>query len=323
MQAGKASVSMVPRASYLIVTRAGKNSLHTRWMEPTGVRMDYDILVGVYEEDAPRANHEQVFYAAVPGRKVDGIGRMLRDYDDLIGRYDCVAFLDDDISADPETLSRCFRIGSGLGLKIWQPALTPDSHYTYAGLVENRRYKLRYVNFIEMMCPFFAGEKLREIAFLYRSGYESGIDLVWCNVGAEDKKSSFAVLDCCPVRHTRPVGQAKEKNGFTGGRRYESDIDRALDEFGIPWLGCVPYAGLTSKGALITSRAAMFVDSVPLLASVPKNAGRRLRLRAVLVHWKHLLTGTAGNYVIDCAERAGAWPAARCAPRAAPAEAER
>jgi len=261
--------------------------------------MNFDLLVGAYEESAPRVDHPQVFHAFVPGRKVEGIGRILLDYGDFVMRYDRVAFIDDDISADAATLSECFRIGHELGLKIWQPALTADSHYTYAALVQNTRYKLRYVNFIEMMCPFFAREKLREIAFLYRSGYESGIDLVWCNIGAENKRESFAVLDCCPVRHTRPVGAAKEKNGFVGGRVYESDIQRILGEFRIPWLSCLPYAGVGRDGALVTSRTAMFVRAVPLLASVTRNTDWRMRLRAVLVHWSHLLRGKARNYALD------------------------
>lgn len=287
----------LPRSEHLIVTRAGGQSLHPQWIAADGVSMDYDILVAAYEDAAPQVAHEQVLNLFVAGTKVAGLAHVLDVHRDLLDRYRSIAFIDDDISADPHVLAQCFAVGDALDLKIWQPSLTPDSHFSYAGFVCNPHYKWRFVNFVEMMCPFFSCAKLREVEFLLKSGYESGIDLVWCNVG-DVKPGDFAVLDCCPVRHTRPVGRDKEKNGYVGVRCYEDDINEILDRFAIPWPSFVPYACVGRDGRTVSSRLAMLAGAMSLLRSIPKNSHMLTRARSVLVHWKHLLTRRPRNYRI-------------------------
>ena len=292
------STPFIPRSDFLIVTRAGTKSLHEQWIGTAGEDMNFDILVVAYEDNVPIVKHNKVFQILGFGPKVEGYGNLLRDHGDFIRKYRAVAFFDDDIVADAATLSRCFEIGEELGLQIWQPSLSHISHFTYAGMLQNPRYAWRYVNFIEMMCPFFSREKLAQIGFLYDRGYESGIDLIWCNMGRRNPRS-FAILDCCSVTHVRPVGVEKEKNGFSDARRYEDDIDQILEEFDLPWLSCVPYACVTRDGKVVTSRWKMFFQAIPLLASVVMASGSIGRVRAVLVHWKHLLTRPARNYQIE------------------------
>ncbi len=263
--------------------------------------MNFDVLVSSYEDDIPIVAHEKVFQ--IPGNrrtKVEGFSRLLRDYGDFIAAYRLVAFIDDDVAADAETLSQCFELGDELGLQIWQPALSHDSYFTYAALLRNPAYAWRYVNFIEMMCPFFSREKLAQVAFLYDQGYESGIDLIWCNVGRSGSRS-FAVLDCCCVKHTRPVGGEMAKNGFVSGRSYETDIEKILGDYNAPWLSCIPYACVGRDGRIISSRLGMFLRSIPLLASVLKASFSTARMRAVVVYWKHLLTRRAENCQIALA----------------------
>lgn len=286
---------LVPRSDYLIIVRAGKRSLHPQWVGAAGERMNFDILVAAFEDGVPAVRHEQVFQ--VPGvgaTKVEGLGRVLQDYSEFVRSYRAVAMIDDDVAANAPTLSRCFETGDELNLQIWQPALTHNSYFTYAAFLQNPAFSWRYVNFIEMMCPFFSRKKLAEVAFLFHQGYESGIDLVWCNLGYRDWRS-FAVLDCCCVHHTLPVGALKERNGFIGGRRYEDDIERILIEYDVPWLSCVPYACVGKDGTIVSSRLGMFARSVLPLLSALRASSSAGRLRAVLVHWKHLLTRPARN----------------------------
>lgn len=285
----------IRKSDYLVVTRAGRNSLHREWISPLKEEMNFDILVAAYEPQTPDIEHENVFNKFVPGRKVEGYSRILRELGEFIFQYRAIAFIDDDISSNAANISKCFEIGNQLGLAIWQPALSLKSHFTYAGLLANSGCNWRHVNFIEMMCPFFSLQKLREIEFLFHLGYESGIDLVWCNVGHPGPKD-FAVLDCCPVTHTKPVGLEKERNGFSGTRRYEDDIEQVLRKFEISWLSCVPYSCVKRDGTSIVSRMRMLLLALRLLVVVPQNSHMRLRGRAVLVHWKHLLTRPARNY---------------------------
>ena len=201
----------------------------------------------------------QVF---VPGRKVEGFQVVFEKYGSLIDGYEQVALLDDDIRCDAQALSRCFDIGSSRQLSIWQPSLSCDSYFTYAGTLHNPHYKVRFVNFIEMMCPFFSRSALKSVEILFSYGWESGIDLVWCSV-LPPRKQQFAIVDAVQVRHTRPVGTLKEANGFQG-RNYEDDIYACLDHFNMDWPSLVVEAAIGGRGGEVTG-AAITLGCLPLL----------------------------------------------------------
>jgi hypothetical protein len=125
-------------------------------------------------------------HVSIPGKKVDGWNKLFFRYPDVLVRYDRIALVDDDIITDTFSLNKCFDMGAAYGLAIWQPGLSFDSFATYAAFLANPLYKLRYVNFIEMMCPFFTSRQLQAVLPLFSMGFESGIDLVWCSIANED-----------------------------------------------------------------------------------------------------------------------------------------
>jgi len=45
----------------------------------------------------------------------------------------------------------------------------------------SRGFKLRHMTFIEMMAPVFRRDVLQQVRPLFELGFESGIDLIWCN----------------------------------------------------------------------------------------------------------------------------------------------
>ncbi len=307
---------------WLVVSRTGRDGLHHRWLKQWPERR-FDLLLSAYHPDVADPGLPGVTLEFRPGRKVDGYAALFRDRPDLLDRYDRIALIDDDIDTDTRTLNRCFEICTDHDLKIGQPALSHDSHFTYAALLQQPALQMRFVNFVEMMCPVFRADVLGQVLPLFDMGYESGIDLIWCNLWT-DPQFSFGVIDACPVHHTRPVGTAKAANGFGAGRRYEDDITDILNAFGLPWLPCLPYGAVDRSGRMISAgtghgRLRLCAAALSALGALP-GPGPRGRLRKIMVHWNHLLRRKARNLTRalpppgEAARRSDDLPAAVSAP---------
>lgn len=243
-----------------------------------------------------------MFFEFRPGTKVAGYRDFIDEHADLIAEYDFVALFDDDIEADAAAIARLFAVAAERGLKIAQPALSLDSYFTYACLLVHKGFQLRYLNFIEMMCPVFRSDILARLRPLLSMGYESGIDLVWCNVVGETT-DDFAVVDEVVVRHGRPVGTRKSENGYAEDRTYEDDIRAVLRDFDLPWLACVPYSGIRVDGRRVTHRAGFLPAALQLMDASRRRPGFRQRVRSLAVYWAHLLRRPARNIRVS-------WPPA-------------
>jgi len=204
----------------------------------------------------------------VPGAKVAGYGAFLREHRDFVQRYARVALIDDDVRADSHTLSRCFDLGESLGLSLWQPSLTWDSYTSYITLLRHPGLTpARYVNFVEMMCPFFKTEALLEVEDLFRLGAETGIDVIWSAILGQEPRR-LAVLDGASVKHTAPVGRLMAMNGFDPDEGYEAKIEELVRLFAIEFPGCV---GLGPSGRFT------FLDRIVSLAQLACVAAAALR----------------------------------------------
>lgn len=276
-----------PTKPFLLVARVGPNSLHKEWLTGADGR-NFDLLLSAFSPGVERPTGGGIFHELRPGPKMYALGNLLKDRAEFLKKYEYIGFFDEDISTSLDNVNRIFELCATRALKIAQPALTPDSYFSFAGLLQQKAFELRSINQIEMMCPVFRVDVLFEVAPLFWSGYEVGMDLVWCNVAFEGP-DDFAVLDCAPVTHTLPVGARKELNGFADGRPYEADIYAILKDYDLPWLGCVPYYGVTKSGKKIASRMLLMCAALPLAFSITNQTPIWPRLMAVLTHWKHLL----------------------------------
>ena len=290
---GQAAEEPSARSDYLLISRVGRESLYREWLAP-GDERTYDVLLSAYHADVRPPREAGVWAEYRPGPKVAGYAGILKDHRDFVFSHRYIALLDDDLSVDATGLDRMFALCDRHRLRIGQPALTRDSHFTYAALLRDPCFELRHVNFIEMMCPVFRADALEEAAFLFDLGFESGIDLVWCNLG-EPTPEAFAVIDAVPVRHARPVAGDAAGNGFGPGRRYEDDISRVLEIFALPWLRCVPRGGVTTTGRRVRGRAPMLLSALSLFPSAIAMPPRIARVRAVATYIKHLLQGPQGT----------------------------
>jgi hypothetical protein len=275
---------MSARHENLVVVRAGSKSLHRGWIE-VGRPRNFDLLVAAYAEDAPRVDDKGVSHIFLPGTKVRGFASLFKERAELLNRYRHIALVDDDIATTQADLDRSFAIGAAKNLTIWQPSLTWDSYFSYACFLSNASFKIRYTNFVEMMCPFFEASYLRKILPLFNLGYETGIDLVWTRF-MEDPLFKAAVLDEVAVRHTKAVGVQKHLQGFRVDERYDERMQQLTALFDTAFLGAVSYAAVNPNGGIVTSRTEIARRSLRLLGSLPKspmNKVKALKLIAIFV----------------------------------------
>ncbi len=192
---------------YLIVVRAGNASLHPTWLQGSEQR-SWDLLVHSYGSECPWTSQQGVEVIRAVGSDIQGpkmraIHSLYTQKRYLFLSYDYICFADDDLAASPETFNRMFLLCEHYGLELAQPALTHDSHMGNWGItMENTSFLLRYTNFVEVMCPVFSRAFLDLCAPTFNenlSGY--GLDLLWSSWVSSPWK--IAILDACPVRHTR------------------------------------------------------------------------------------------------------------------------
>lgn len=215
----------------LVILRAGNNSLHPGWIAE-GNR-EFDLFVSYYGDQSGLHSETADFYEARKGPKWSCIADLLKEYPDLIGRYDVFWFPDDDLEATTDTVNRMFAFFHAFQLALAQPALTRDSYYTWENLLQDKTHILRFTNFVEVMAPIFNRASLQVCLNTFsesRSGW--GLDWVWGHL-LEAEEHRVAIIDAAPVKHTRPVavgGDLYKNNPEMDPRR---DLENLLDRYGL------------------------------------------------------------------------------------------
>lgn len=189
----------------LIALRAGDRSLHGQWI--ASARRDFDLFVSYYGHMPHRYAADADFYEMRPGPKWPCIAHLLHAHVELLDRYDCVWFPDDDLAVDTDTINRMFAFFHAHQLSLAQPALTPDSYFTWRMLLQDRHCQLRFTRFVEVMAPMFSRAALRVCAPSFEESTSGwGLDWLWPELCREAGLDRLAVIDATPVCHTRPCG---------------------------------------------------------------------------------------------------------------------
>ena len=71
----------------LIITRAGRNSLHREWIADPR-QQNFDLLVAAYDPTIMNSNEEGVSYRYVPGPKIRGWMELFREDATLLDQYE-------------------------------------------------------------------------------------------------------------------------------------------------------------------------------------------------------------------------------------------
>ncbi len=188
----------------LVVVRAGDASLHPQWVKE-GANRNFDLFVSYYGETSNHFTGSSEYYEAVAGLKWPAIAELLVKHRDLLMSYDAYWFPDDDLLTDGATISRMFDLFRQFDLWLAQPALGAGSYASFRITRAVYGMKLRYTNFVEIMCPLFNWEGLRALQHTFGASISGwGLDVLWPFL-LRFPKDRIAILDETTVMHTRPL----------------------------------------------------------------------------------------------------------------------
>jgi hypothetical protein len=240
----------------LVVVRAGRNSLHPRWLSGADAR-SFDLIVSVYDPEAAFDHGPDVPVALRPGGKWDGLHAVLSQQGALDG-YDYVLLPDDDLDMTAADIEAIFAAMRRHDLDVAQPALSWDSYFSHFSVLSCPGFTLRYVNFVEIMAPCLRRDVLEKILpeFAHtRSGF--GLDYVWCRL-SDDPRGRAAILDSIAIRHTRPVGRVLRGAMAQQGLVAEDEEEVLRRTFGVTGRHRpLFYAGLDASGRRVEGRLAL------------------------------------------------------------------
>lgn len=240
----------VPQSKRLIVVRAGDRSLHRDWLLSS--RTDrYDVVVSYYGdgEYMPTAG-ESVHY--FKGGKLEGVFDLFKKRTDLLENYSHIWLPDDDLATNADDIDKLFETAETHNIQICQPSLSWKSYYSYFVTLNNKRFVLRYTDFVEMMAPLFTSCALRRALPLFESlRFGWGADEIWCRLLPTPEFGS-AIIDAMTVDHLRPL----QSGGLYNVAR--SPMQERIETLQRAGVSCAPfrpkvYAGIVGKNGQFAS----------------------------------------------------------------------
>jgi hypothetical protein len=243
-------------APYLLVVRAGDGSLHPGWFE--GAARNWDLHISYFgAEDTPFGGLPPgVTLSREKGPKYIGLSECLEREKDFLSRYSHIGFPDDDLDCDAGAWNTAFSVLDEIGAALGQPALDTRSFFSYDMMLRRRRLKYREVDFVELMCPIFKVDFLRDVMPTWRLNQSSwGLDYVWREM-ARRQNRRLAIVDACEVLHTRAIGKGAQYSAanMKGGSRYD-DFHEILKAYGITDLTRRALRGVRKDGSPVTNSA--------------------------------------------------------------------
>lgn len=139
-------------------------------------------------------------YSRARGFKLEVLDQAIREHRDLVDQYDAVWLPDPDLSIRAREIDALFAIFHEFALDLAQPAVA-NEHWSHPITRRDPACHLRFVNFVEIMCPLFRRGLLWEAldSFrLNRSGW--GVDWYWSQ---RFRYRRLAIIDAVGVVHTR------------------------------------------------------------------------------------------------------------------------
>ena len=191
--------------------------------------------------------------------------------------YDALMMLDDDLTPTGCTIADVFGAFLRSGFRIGQPALAPESYWSHGVLLQNRHFKWRRTNFVEVMCPIMTMAAFKEYLPLFDATISAyGLDDYW-STREWREHGGLIVLDSTPLRHTRPVRGGTAYQGLSPGEeRYVFAEQHELREYRRLTLGGEP----RESGAVIEEAGNPYLHRI---AQRIKSALRRFGRRASFI----------------------------------------
>lgn len=193
-----------------VISAVGANSLHKHWLDG-GEDRSFDLHLIVYDKSFSKYYNDADFMSFKKGFKLKLVYDYLKDNPQFLDYYSYFFIPDDDIMADALSIECLFETMDRYSLQIAQPALR-QSYFTYMITLMDHLSELRYTNFVEMMLPCFSNHALRKVIDTFNENESGwGVEFRWPLL-IETNSKDMAVLDCVPMRHTRPVVQGRTEH---------------------------------------------------------------------------------------------------------------
>ena len=191
---------------------------------------NFDLLVVYFGEHVGMHQNDCDIYRAHREFKWPLIVKTMADDADIISRYECVAFPDEDLKGDANTWSTCFDIFHEFALDLAAPSMT--GHLSHGICHHQEGTILRFTNFVEIQAPMFSQRALKLVAPTFTHSVSGwGLDLVWPAILSRPTYRT-AIIDSAPFEHTRPCG---------GGALYKLLSQRGIDPGAEMWSVCARY----------------------------------------------------------------------------------
>ena len=194
----------------LVVLRAGDASLHTSWTKDIAEDdRSWDLCISAYGPDPSPVLDQAEYVTHQPHqRKFQAIHDLFFDGSPL-WQYERVWFPDDDLMTGWGSINLLFHLARKYSLDLSQPSLLPveGCFITHAITRQQRDSVLRYVDFVEIMCPVFSARALAVCRGTFRDSVSGfGLDHLWPAL-LGGGRTQIAIIDATGVVHTRPIGQ--------------------------------------------------------------------------------------------------------------------
>jgi hypothetical protein len=217
---------------FLVVVRAGDQSLHPQWTTDLSTR-NWDLVVSYFGSDPERYRNPGETRIDDRGQKFAGLHALLTRQD-FWRAYDYIWIPDDDLAIEQRAIGELFEIAERLKLVLAQPALSWTSFYSYFITIRHPSFRVRMTNFVEIMAPCFHREFLEKCLPTFTENLSGwGLSWLWPRL-VPDNARLCAVIDDVAMTHTRPVGGPTYDKLRETGVTPHAELESLLRKFGIP-----------------------------------------------------------------------------------------
>ena len=180
---------------------------------------DFDILLFDFTGKAAAPGNGWPFLSRACECKGDVLRIMSRQLRQSATVPDYVALFDHDIRVRFSDINRLLEIGRRERLDSFAPALTHDSHYSYARFLQQPGGAVRRTGWVEVMMPFYRGNLFLAASDFYEGSITAyGIDsFVMPLFQKVLGLNNVAVIDSVTTTHMNPVSNGARlcSNGLT------------------------------------------------------------------------------------------------------------
>jgi hypothetical protein len=196
----------------LVISAVGDCSLHRTWIENQERTFDLWLIYYGDDERVRDAYASQCeLFVTRKGQKLQLIGDLLKTKEISFEDYKYVWIPDDDIAASAKEIELLFRLMKKYSLDVAQPAL--HGYINHPITKVHSHFECRFTNFVEVMAPCFSKRAISRCSGHFRESLSGwGLDYLWWQLLGE-RTDNCAILDCCPVIHTRPFQSNKRFAG--------------------------------------------------------------------------------------------------------------